>query len=243
MSRMTGTINDERAALKEEIKAELQTDARRRKFRHCIGCFLLSLVVYGVPTYLVASALAKSGFVDVPVLSKRQYRAPEPVRDVIPLAGTKASDLSTILAAKAKYDPRAGTIKLAMTEVELTTLLSQALLSDESENNLPIKDVQIAIEKDFIEVFAVFERENGEAAARARFVPFATAAGKIDVEIKEIMLGSLSLPQNLARGLFTFVAKGPLDNVKNGLAEVGSIQDISLDSQGLKVELRPAARK
>ncbi|MEK9152349.1 MAG: hypothetical protein AAB692_03200, partial [Patescibacteria group bacterium] len=153
----------------------------------------------------------------------------------------KTSDLSAMLALKAKYDPHSGTIKLPLNEVDLTTLLSQAVASPNAQSSLPIKDIQIAIEPEYVEVFADIERQGGLSAVRFRFLPI-IRNGVLDLDAKEVVLGSLTLPEGMARGLVTFAGKGLLDAIRTGISEVGAIEEIALESKMLRVTLKPSKR-
>src|ERR1700675_2015092 len=87
----------DKEALKKEIRHEIRGEERRKKLASCGGCLLLVLLIVGTPVLLVAMFLAKTGFVEVPLLTRALYRPSTPLHVVMPFAGETADQVLMVL--------------------------------------------------------------------------------------------------------------------------------------------------
>lgn len=229
----------DRSALKQEIKQEIKKEQMQAKLLGCGGCALILVVLLAIPTYVVAATLARTGFFNIPVLSERLYKPSEPVRRVMPLVGSNASAAMAAAGAKAKFDPHTSLLTLKLTETDLTTLAQEMVRTAKpGELPIPIRDIQIAVDEDRVELFAVSPQEGRDATVRLRFQPMVNR-GVIDFEIQEALIGSLKVPKGIAQiafgSLAETIAKGVLDATK----DIGSLYSIATEKGAMRFLILP----
>ncbi len=187
----------EREAIRDEVRAEMAQEKHSRQLKGC-GCALLAFaVLIGAPIGLTIWVIAKSGFIEIPVLSDLVYRPPAPVRQVVPLVGTDAETIAKSLAATAKPGSASGTAEITVSEQELTTFLAAAVQSGDLPQ-LPlagkITSAQAAIDPDFIEIYLSAAMANGQPQPIILRVLPTVVSGQLNFRVKEAVLGSFPLP-------------------------------------------------
>jgi len=230
-----------RQVLKKEIIDEMQHDVRRRKVRNCLGCLFLVILAVTVPVAIVAVQLAKTGLVEVPLLTSRLYHPIQPSREVRPLFGAKASDILLAAASKAKPTLTLGLIKMSFTEAELTTLAKEGIAASGANLPIPLKSIQVAVDTDAVEIFAVTPQNGRDVTVRARFLPWVDA-GQMKITPKELIIGGLSVPPSLS-GALSLVLNKSLGNVlTTTINQVGRLVVVELDKGVLRLQIVPNFR-
>lgn len=217
----------DREALKKEIRTEIRGEERRKKFRGCGGCLLLALVLVGAPILLVATFLARTGFVQVPVLTQALYRPAMPERTVNPFAGETADQVMTVLPNKVSYDVGSAQLRLPVSEQEITTVLQHMAAVKPSQLPFAVSRVQMAIAPTGVELFAVSPQHGRDVTVRIRFVP-RIKDGELVIDSPKVMLGSQPVPQFLAQPFFDYFAKSLMSQLRSTMYSVGRPVDILL---------------
>lgn len=228
---------DEREALKEEIKQELRHEDRRRKTIGCLVSFLLMASIVTVPLFIVGSMLAKTGFVDVPLLSGWLYKPSEPVRVVRPLSGSNGKQVMQSVTSKAQFDPAVSTVTVSFSEEELTTL-AQGMLTDPSHLPFEAKTLQVAVMSDYVELFAVSVRPKRNATVRLRFLPVASKDGGVRLDIRELLIGRWLVPKSFSRYV-TNIYAAEIEQTANAFAKgIGALRTVELKDGKLTATFR-----
>lgn len=226
----------EREALKDEIKGELKREGARRKAIGCGSCFLLMAAALAIPTFFVLSTLAKTGFVNVPLLSGWLYRPALPVRVVRPLVGSTREQVMQSIVSKVKYDQTTSSMSLMIGEMQATTLV-QAMLDDAKNLPFAASSVQAAVEPEHIEFYFVSVRPGRNATVRVRVFP-EVKDGKIVLTVNELLIGSLNVPPSISRYLITVFGNETEKALNEFAAQIGQISDISLRKGTLTAIIR-----
>lgn len=242
MTRIDAISSQEREELKKEIKQEIRHEEFRKKLMGCGGCLALALVILGVPTLYVLAQLAKTGFVDVPVLSRAAYKPLAPTRVVQPLYGTKPEDVYKVIATKVKYEPQSGFAKLPVTEAEITTVVLGAIANAPKEAlPFPVRGAQVAIDEESIELFVISPQKNRDATVRIRFRPY-VKGGELRAEVHEVSLGSLTLPKKVGEFAFNAFGSVVVGATAEALDDLGTLVNIELDPGVVRFIVVPNVR-
>jgi hypothetical protein len=239
MTRIDGAAPSDHEALKKEIKEELKEEAFRRKLVGCGACAVVLLIVIGVPVLLGASALAKTGFVNVPLFSKALYEPSQPLRTVTPLTGTSSEDVMRIAGLRIRYNETTAIASFTLTETELTTL-AQNGVRDAPPGSLPIaiRTAQVAVDPDLVEVFLISPRKERDATVRLRFTPD-VREGDVVFDVREIVIGSYRVPLSVGNLLFDAFVEPTLRKVFEGAGPYERPVDIEAEDAKLRVDFRP----
>jgi len=237
MTRIEAKPADERDALKREIIGEIRGAETRRKAIGCGACALVWLVVILGLAWFIGSTLAKTGIVRVPMFSAPSAESQRPMRQVAPLVGTKTEDIPKIVGLRAQVDPKTSRVAVTLREAELTSIVDHALVSGGASLPFPVKSAQVVVEPGFIELFVVSPRDQGTVTVRTRFVPKVDAVGRLELEVREVMIGSLALPSAIGELLFG-VIRAPLnDAISTATGASGSrLYGVGLESGVLTLE-------
>lgn len=218
--------------MKTEIKQEIRHEERRKRTVRLLTGLLIAFVVIAVPVLFVSAQLAKTGFFDVPVLSAWLYKPTMPTRTVIPLYGSKPDDIYRVVGTKINYDPQTSLAKLPMTEAEITTIAQHGVASAPPDQlPFPIKTMQVAIDPDSVEIYAISPQKHRDATVRVRFRPQVKDGG-LKVNVQEIAIGSLIVPNKVGDMLFSIFGSFVTDSVSKSIGQVGTLSDIELE-QGI----------
>lgn len=237
MTRIEAKPADERDALKREIIGEIRGAETRRKAIGCGACALVWLVVILGIAWFIGSNLAKTGIVRVPMFSAPSTASQQPTRSVAPLVGTKPEDIPKIVGLRAKPDPNASRVSFTLREAELTSIVDHALVTGGASLPFPVKSAQVVIEPGFIELFVVSPRDQGTVTVRTRFVPKVDATGRLELEVRQVMIGALELPRAVGELLFGVIRTPINDAIASATGASGSsLYGVGLESGVLTME-------
>lgn len=239
MTKIESENRDDRELLKREIINEIRAGERRRRIAGCLVKLFVDLLIIGIPLYLLAMLLAKTGFVSIPLLTDWYYRPPMPVRVVQPLAGTSAEDVLRVAAARVKLDTAANRLAFGLKESELTTLVKAGV--DSAALPFPITNVQIAVDPDRLEFFAVTPKDGRNVPIVANIVP-SVIDGQLRMKLESVRLGALELPQMVSGAFAALIDRSLGDALTAGLASIGQLKAVKLETGELIFEIAPAAR-
>lgn len=236
MARFQDAKYDDRSGSGEGVASQLRRQERNRRiFRVTIIAAIL-LILASLPVLFAGYILAKSGIVEVPVMSGWVYEPITPNRSVIPLAGSGADAVLESAFIRSEYNPNFGLLKVYLTEQELTTVLNSAIKEDKTGAlPFPIRKAQAAVNEDSMEIFAVAERGDGtEVPVRAVFRPY-VSNGRLMADTKSLTVGSLGVPDFIAKR----IVQSLLDSLSSSLnqaAEAGG-QLVSVDVSSGRIEM------
>jgi hypothetical protein len=233
----------DREELKREIRQEIRQEELKKKLAGCGGCLVAVLIVIGLPTLWIASLFAKTGFVEVPVLTSWLYKPAEPERVVLPLGGSTSESVMRTIAGRVSAAPHLGLLTVAARENEITTLLVHAVWSAQ-EKDLPMKirNVQVAVDNGSFEVFIVSPRGRRDATVLARVVPSVAVDGTLKAEVRELRIGALEIPHWAAQGLASATIAAVSGTIQTEIAKVGSIVNVETKTGELDLVIAPKQR-
>ena len=105
-------------------------------------------------------------------------------------------NLPRIIGARASFDARTSRLRVPISEAEMTTLVAKAIADGAGAGlPFPVVGAQVAIEKEFVEVFATVRRDGGETVLRLRLVP-SVEAGDLSFAVREVMLGGSTMTRS-----------------------------------------------
>ncbi len=188
--RATGHTPLTKPSAKDDLFADLDGSERRKPgCMSCrnLGCLFLfagMLVVVGI-----LGVVAETGLVKIPVLSSVLYaQAPRPIRPVTPVGVT---DPLALLKGKAA---ESGGAQVSVTEGELTQLVQEP----RTNGQVPVKQAQVAIEPQFVELYGLLSIDQGASTTvmRVRLVPSSVPG---EFRLSDIHIGYVRVPLELAK--------------------------------------------
>jgi hypothetical protein len=189
----------------------------------CLFLFLFFILSFG---FIALAALARTGILEVPILSKFFYQIPKPTHQV----EISQEDLSKFQnGLQIVNDGNQAT--LIITEKELTYILRQVLSSGqypEFANNL-----QATISNDEIEIFGLMTKSL-KINLTMRVKP-EVLDGKPNFKIIEFKAGNLSLPPAAISWLPKSLLSDKLIKLNDNLSQFGRIDRIELASGQMTV--------
>ncbi|MBI4023043.1 hypothetical protein HY375_02675 [Candidatus Berkelbacteria bacterium] len=205
---------------------------RVRKHRACLtfgncGCLLFLVIV--VATVAVLGAIAATGIIRVAGLSDLVYpEPPEPARIVEPESSLSLATLLAEVAPPADGQPAS----LVLTERQLTYLLRQPT----ADGRVPLKQGQVAVGNDEIEIFGQVATPSDDQATVLRVI-LVPGSGSEVLQLASVQVGYLPVPARFAHQVLRLLIGGdPLSN--DTLAQVG-IVDVSPSSGSVTVLVSP----
>ena len=239
MTRIDPFSPEQREAIKTEIKEEMRAEERRKRLRRFIVTAAIAVAAIGIPLLLVCVVMAKSGFVDVPVLSKALYKSTSPTRVVLPLYGSKPADIYRVIGTKVKVDPNTSLASVPLTEAELTTLAQNGVASTPKDSlPFPVKSIQVALDPDAVELFAISPQGRRDATVLVRFKP-RVKDGKLYADVERIAIGSLEVPKGVGNAVFAAFGAIVNESVVKVAAQVGTLIRIDLEKGIVRFVILP----
>ncbi|MEK7139388.1 MAG: hypothetical protein AAB817_01685 [Patescibacteria group bacterium] len=148
------------------------------------GCCSGSLGIFIILGLLVLGVVARTGLVQIPVVSRVVYRQPAPSRIVAP----------TTTAALVPQRTADGRYQVTLTEGDLTATVQQTFATMNESNQLATFETgQVAINGDTIEIFATFSRPAG-GSAMMQLMPI-VIDHQLQFQLEQLRLGALALPR------------------------------------------------
>lgn len=223
------------------VRRELFLEIFRRKIFSCLGYLVMLLLILGIPAYFVGSFVAKTGFVEIPFLTDWFYEPAAPTRTVAS-TGSSRDVVMLNVGARSKYDPGSGLLNATIKEGELTAL-AVAALRDAPSDQLPfaISDLQVAIDPGVVEIFAVAPRGSRNATVRIRFAP-QVVGQSLELELKELRLGSAQVPRSLAQSLVSVISSFVADGISHDFGGIGVLTAVEAQAGQLRITLIPKTR-
>jgi hypothetical protein len=223
------------------VRRELFLEIFRRKFFSCLGYLFVVAIILGIPAFFIGSFVAKTGFVEIPLLTDWLYEPAQPMRTVA-TSGTTRDVIMLNVGSRSKYDPGSGLLNTSIKEGELTAFAIASLRAAPSDK-LPfaISGLQVAIDPDVIEIFAVSPRGSRDATVLIRLTP-QIVGQSLHLNLKELRLGSAQVPRSIAQSLVSVISTFVADDISKGFAEVGVLTSVEAEAGLLRVTLIPKTR-
>jgi len=238
MSKIEMDNQEARQELKKEIMSEIKHDARRKKIVNCLGCLSLELLVLAIPILFVATMLAKTGLVEIPVMTNWLYRHNEPSRLVVPLAGSNTTEILIAAATRAKIDRNFGILKIGLSESELTTIAQEGLEVAGDALPLPLSSVQIAADDDVVELYVTSPRNGREVAIRARIIP-TVEEGQIKIAVQELRIGALDIPAGVSKMLVPLLNSSIGETLSDSVSQIGRLVGLEVEKGIIRFHIVP----
>jgi hypothetical protein len=236
MTRIENGGSQERQNIRKEIREELRGEDRRKGMVKFGGCLLTLLIFIGIPTAFVAVEAAKTGLVTVPLLTPMLFKEEGPSRVVMPLVGAKPEQVMQIAFARYSYDAATSLLTVPIREEEMTTVFRDAI--DHAPPNtlpFPMKDVQLLVDDDDVEMFAHVSRAGHESSLRVRFHPV-VVGGQLTTLVR---LGNLTLPHWMGSAITGTVGRAFITSFEANLSTFGKLEKVLLQKGTLKLVLKP----
>lgn len=218
--------------LKEEIREEVITEMKRKKRRKTLTCCFLELLSVVLVLSLIATAVAKTGLVKVPLFSKIFYKTSAPQK-VVTVTSEEIKNFETDITEKLKSQvksqikPGAPSQKVEVnfefTEKELTSFLKNL----EAQKTSPLGNAQVSVTKEAIEIFGEME-EPSKTSLTVAFKP-EIKDDKLIIVLKKIKLGALPLPSSLGNFLVDKFLSSQLRAAGEAISKTGKLESIALE--------------
>lgn len=190
-----------------------------------MGCGLVLAVVLGIAIWCFW-ALARTGWVDLPVLSMG-YRTPEP--DHVVLQVPKHADV-------ALPDPvrtSSGEQEFFLSEGVLTSALREALAAPAFQD-LDGSRAQVAVVGSQLELFAPHATK--PTAFRVYVVP-EMRDGELSFDLARVVVGQFALPSILVRNLGTRLLSVGISALTEEAFSAFRVMDVELVQEGVRVRI------
>jgi len=221
-----------------DFERELLPNIRRRRPRRSLKrklkkyccCLFLILLFFGLIVGL--AALAKSGVVQIPGFSSWFYQLPKP-EHFVKLAESDLVSLQSSLNSTSA----AGSLKLELTEQELTYLLQQLLTT--GEQPYFAKNLQAVIngDKQIIEIFGLLLRP--VKTNLTIDVSPQVVSGQLQFNVLQAKLGELSLPLGVVNSIVGSLVDTTQKDLATIVASFGEIKSIALSAGKIIISGQP----
>jgi len=220
--------------------ADIKHDARRKKMWGCFGCLALVLLTAAVAALFVLSLLAKTGLVEVPFMTRWLYHPSQASREVTPLVGSNSANILIAAATKAKIDRAFGTIKISFSEAEMTTMAKEGLAVSGASLPLPLKSIQVAIDADGVEIFAVSPRKERDVTILAHIIP-TVEDGQLKLAAQKLVIGALEIPSSVNKILAPMLDRTISSALSSSISQLGQLVGIELADKTIRFQIIPKA--
>lgn len=228
----------EKEKLKEEVRAGVMKEIKQRKRNKTLACSLIIVVLIILISSLIAAALAKSGLVEVPLFSKIFSNRAVPQK-VVTLTPEELKNFETDITEKLKTQVKPQIkpgateqqvdVTLEFTEKELTAIAK----SLETSGNSPLKNSQVSVTPEAIEIFGEIDNLRSTTIAVA-FRPEITDS-ELKINLEKVTLGTLSLPMFWGEFFAEKYLNQQIDAAGENIRKMGQLKEITLEDGKLKV--------
>ncbi|MCX6742931.1 MAG: hypothetical protein NT116_01720 [Candidatus Parcubacteria bacterium] len=213
----------------EKLKKSLKRK-QNRKFFSCGNCLLLFIIFILGCALFSAYVLAKSGLVELPILSAKFYQEPQPEYRIKTENLTAAEkDLWAVLLKNAKEQiliqkkVNNFNLDLKLSEAQLTNFLREEIRSNDSLNK-KIDFIQLAVKSDNLELFAKLKAPKMYMILNLKPM---IKNNKLEIAVEQFKIGNLKLPKFLGSLGLTFLLEKSLNNLlalNNDLISISGIE-------------------
>lgn len=215
-------VKDLRSKLREEVTAEVQANLKRRvwrgRFLRCGGCCGLYAITLLVIPAIVLVLIAKTGIIEIPVVSARIAHTSAPTRVVEP-AGR--GDAMQVFTAKAQDVVRRGAgaseARVVFTEGELSHLVREAFRGQGGVWADIGAHAQVVVLPGALELFARTPGVGG-AMTTVRITATPTIVDqRLVAEVREARVGAMRIPRMIInRSIGALIARVPPLTIAGG---------------------------
>jgi hypothetical protein len=229
----------EKEKMKEEIREKVMDEIKdKKRKRRIIGCSLIFMAVCLLFGF-IGTGVAKSGLYEVPVLSKFFSSKATPQKLIV-LTPEELRDSEIDITQKLKnqvepkIEPGATGQKVAVslkfTEREMTAFLK----SLESSGESPLRNSQVVVTPDEIEVFGELYTPN-KTYLTVSFRP-EIWENELTISLKKFKIGSLSLPVSWGNFLANKFLESQMKSSEEAIRKIGKLEKISLGAGELSID-------
>lgn len=232
MSRISSQLETEQLEKKLSDMEERLSKGKGRFFS-CFNClvymFVLILVIGGYGAYWGA----KSGLVDVPMLSDKLYQEPKPDYLVTSEKFLSATEiLKSLLAGAAKQfaqGKEVATVDLNITEGQLTSLLQNTLNTQEKNYSL----AQVSIHDGILDMY--IKTDKGLVVNIIATPIFDN--GKLKFKTESVKIGNAPLPKFVSSIALSMSIGGAVNTMQKTLSALGSLQGVYIEGVTMRMTI------
>lgn len=199
---------------------------RQSKFYCC--CFYIILLL--VLCLLATAVIAKTGLIRIPIISNFFYKTPQPIRLV---KSTPSIISAKELLQNYSISKDNKEISIEISEQQLTSLINQAI---NISNEIKVKELQVAIENEKIEIFGHLQTPV-DAYLTIDFLPVLNE-NELTFDIITVKLGVLPLPTGMSEWLVYKLLNQPLEKFNQSILAVGTINNIKTEDKYLIINAK-----
>ena len=213
----------------DKLKKSLKRK-QNRKFFSCGNCLLFFIIIILGCALFSAYVLAKSGLVEVPILSAKFYKEPQPeYRVKTENLTTLDKDLWTVISRNAKEQVLIQkkvnnfNLDLKLSEEQLTNFLREEIRKNDSLNK-KIDFIQLAVKSDNLELFTKLKAPRMYMILNLKPM---IKNNKLEIAVEQFKIGNLKLPKFLGSLGLTFLLEKSLNNLlalNNDLISISGIE-------------------
>ena len=170
---------------------KISNPRKRRDFFSCLNCSLGCLGILLILVFLVLVCLAKTGLVEIPLISRIFYAKPEPLR-IVNFEGYKTADL----VKKLDLTTLTENPQIELSEEELSFLFNEFLLSQ----NIKYEKAQAALDLESSEIFLEINSPI-KAIVRTDFDVSVPEKNKINIDFFNVKVGNINVPDFIVSDL------------------------------------------
>ncbi|MFA6100033.1 MAG: hypothetical protein WC750_04110 [Patescibacteria group bacterium] len=205
---------------------------------NALSCVALIFAAVVLSIIGLAFAVAKSGFLDVPIFD-RFYHGPTPTRliQASPLSWDAFSaELASKIYEQREYKKPSYTVQVS--EQELSGLIQSVAKQNLRNGNWKVELVQLAVNPDYMELYIKLAwRETGNLDMLFRFKPLLDERGNIRFDLLETRVGDYRLPTSWGMALASNLFARDLGAWELKIGGQNAIQSVSLLEKGLNIIL------
>ncbi|MFA5029995.1 MAG: hypothetical protein WC495_00180 [Patescibacteria group bacterium] len=170
-----------------------------------------------------------TGVWQVPIASSIIYHEPKPVRDV--KSSIFSETLFTLQTERKISDSASGTVRVDLTENQLTALFQDTLVQKEL---YPFVFSQLVVVSDYIEFYGRL-KSRPQVIVRAHLIPY-VEEDDLRIRIDRIFVGQLRIPRVLTP---SSIAGAFTPSLVSGILAVSSVEAVELSQGHLILTLSP----
>lgn len=232
-------MDNNRQALKNDIRQEIAGQQKKKKCGKCIGCGLAFLIIVVAPIVYILFLLAKSGLVNVPLLSRFFYKPLTPIRVVSVSKPINQNDLSV---GKTAYNPKNGTASIVINEADLTSLVNGIVKQQNAPDFLNGAKIQVAIDENNTEVFVSKSMGGSLSTVKINLLPI-LRNGQLVIDIDAVLIGEVLMPKRFNDAVVKPVINGALADFMVNINKIGQIQSLNVELGQLRLVVKPSLTK
>lgn len=227
-------VKKELAKTKRELSSEIRRETKQG--HPLLTCGIIAIVLILVLASWIGVLVAKTGFVEVPVLTDAFYEVPQPDHVVVGESASVEQVLSEELTelVTARVIVAGGTdidrsVELDLSEQAFSATLRNTIINDES-STFDSDLAQIAItSRAGLEVYAPLKDNDQDSAIRLTLMPSVSSTGVLEVAVTSLTIGNLELPGWLVQAALTRPIQIAVGELNKAIAQFATLNSLAIN--------------